>query len=576
MTTALEARQLGARGSRLALGDGDPATTCSPEVAAVLAAIPAWWAARAHTAGLTGEWLDVEAAINTTAPVAVPATSRSEAITDATTPHEVGACYTAALTPGVRSRHGRHYTPADLAEHMWAMTRRALGFKQSRRALPGLVLDPAAGAGALLLPVLREHLTGSRRADPRFTLRTVSNLICGVDADPVAVWLANVVLAAEMLPLLEQVPPAARQPLPALVSVGDGLDITRGSARAVVMNPPYGRVRLAADDRERFAPFLHGHANLYALFLAAGVEALNGEGVLTALVPTSFTAGRYFSGVRGQLAATAPLRDLTFVAERDGVFAGVLQETCLATFTRTKARKTTIATINGRVSPVASVPSPRTDGPWLLPRRADDAALAAGAVSLPLTLADTGWRVSTGPLVWNRRREDLTARKPAQGHLVLWAADIDGGAVHRDRARSTLRWLRSAGVADDDVMTLREPAILVQRTTAPEQTRRLVVAELSEDTLEKWGGAVVVENHVNVLRPAAGEDQLISREALARLLTTPTLDRVVRCISGSVALSAYELRAMPLPAAEVLRRWERFDAGDLEAAVAATYRSVHA
>lgn len=112
-----------------------------------------------------------------------------------------------------------------------------------------------------------------------------------MDADPSAVWLANVVLAAEALPVLSEVPEARRRPLPALASVGDGLAPSSRLARAVVMNPPYGRVRLEPAERERFAAFVYGHANLYGLFLAAGLAALDGRGVLSALVPTSFTAG---------------------------------------------------------------------------------------------------------------------------------------------------------------------------------------------------------------------------------------------------------------------------------------------
>ena len=42
---------------------------------------------------------------------------------------------------------------------------------------------------------------------------------------------------------------------------------------------------------------------------------------------------------------------------------------------------------------------------------------------------------------------------------------------------------------------------LVQRTTAKEQNRRLIAAELPASFIKKHG-AVVVENHVNMVRPA--------------------------------------------------------------------------
>lgn len=568
------ARDLGARGSRAAVGDSDPALAASPAAAAVLAAVPGWWEARARAVGLEGRWLDVFHAVDAPRPEQL-VESTTHAEQPSWSASELGGAYVAALAPEVRARHGRHYTPSDLADHLWTMARGSLEHRRPARRLSGLVRDPACGAGALLLPALREHLRALVRADARVVLAGLPNVIEGVDADPAAVWIASVVLAAEALPVLAAVPAARRRPLPALARVGDGLASAPASARLVLMNPPYGRVRLTPDDRVRFASILYGHANLYGLFLGAALESLDDAGVLAALVPTSFTAGRYFSSLRQEISRVAPLRDATFVAARGGVFAGVLQETCLAVFTKRKARRTTIASINGHVSDVARVKSPRGSAPWLLPRRADDAHIAAAALTMPLTLSAAGWRASTGPLVWNRRRDDLSSHPGARRFRVVWAADFDNGLLNCDRARDALRYLRVRDDADEAVMTLTTPAVLVQRTTASEQRRRVVVTKLTRDHLAMWGGAVVVENHVNVLRPRTPKTRpLLSESTLAAVLTTKTIDQLARCISGSVALSAYELESLPLPHADVLAAWETLEGPRLERAVADAYRRV--
>lgn len=564
------ARSLGPRGSRSPVGHDDPAGDPGDGARAVLAGVRLWWEAAARTAGLDGPWLDVESAIDGLPPA--PESSQPMDLTDFTG-HQVGAFYVAALSAGVRSRHGRHYTPPELSERLWLMTRTALGQRRSGLPLPGLVRDPACGGGALLLPPLRQHLAALAEADPRVTIAGLPRLIEGMDADPSAVWITNVVLAAELLPFLARVPAARRPLLPMLARVGDGLAEFERPARAVVMNPPYGRVKLDPAERQRWSRYLYGHANLYSLFLAAGLEALDDEGALCALVPTSFLAGRYFASLREELARQAPLRDVTFVEERGGVFAGVLQETCLATFTRKKARRTEIASANGRVVDVAKVASPRGSRPWILPRRADDAHVAAAAATMPLTLASLGWQVSTGPLVWNRRREDLGPERAEHTLPVIWAADLDGGKLHQDAIRDGLRWF-ALRRGEEPVMVLDTPAILVQRTTAPEQQRRVVCAELTPEDLREWGGAVVVENHVNVLTPSNPQPLIpvLSQAALAALLSTRTIDRLTRCISGSVALSAYELESLPLPDAETLAGWEDLRGTELERAVSAAYR----
>lgn len=83
---------------------------------------------------------------------------------------------------------------------------------------------------------------------------------------------------------------------------------------------------------------------------------------------------------------------------------------------------------------------------------------------------------------------------------------------------------------------------------------------------------MVVENHVNVMRPTTTISPLLDQATLNRVLATRTLDRVMRCLSGSVAVSADELESLPLPAAEVLREWSSLTGTALDAAVASAYR----
>ncbi|MGL5859586.1 MAG: Eco57I restriction-modification methylase domain-containing protein [Angustibacter sp.] len=562
-------RPLGSRGSRSELADGSPAEL-TPTAIAVLAAIPAWWSAQAGAAGLSGRWLNVETAIQAVPPVELPVDPPLGDSWGELTPDQVGAAYVEALSSATRARHGRHYTPRDLAATLWAMARRSLDSSPGSQLLPGLVRDPACGAGALLLHPLREHLHASFEVDPALTLAGLPALVEGIDTDPAAVWVANVVLAAEMLPTLARVPEARRRPLPALAHVGDGLTVPESCARVVMMNPPYGRVRLSPAEREQYAHVLYGHANLYGLFMGAAVASLDKHGVLASLTPTSFTSGRYFAQLRAHLGTEAAMSAVAFVEDRSGIFTSVLQETCLATFERRRRQKTRITSIGSAQTTIATVRVQKTSEPWLLPRRSDDAVVAAAASAMKDSLASLGWRASTGPLVWNRRSDDLYPTWGSTRSHVIWAADLDGGDLHRDPARDSMRYLALTGRSDHKVMVLDEPAVLVQRTTAPEQSRRLVPAHLSDEALGARHGRVTVENHVNVLRPTVPQP-VLGLAALTRVLATRTLDQVVRAISGSVALSAYELQSIPLPPADVVSSWSDLVGEDLEAAVAAAY-----
>lgn len=536
---------------------------CAPEIRDVLGRIPDWWERRSAAAGLPPEWQIWERALDG------PPVALEEGVSTLLeeSPHELGEAYIDALDPATRLQHGRHYTPALLAEELW---------NEVLAVAPGSgpVVDPASGAGALLIPPLRGYVQAA--LDPAEALREVSSQFGGTDLDPIAVWLGNALLAAELLPLWSRLPPHEREPLPRLLRVGDGLVPAHDRPQTIVMNPPYGRVRLSPDARERWQSTLYGHANRYALFLQAAIERVRPGGVVAAVIPTSFLGGAYFQRLRAFVAREAPLVRLAFVDTRAGVFGGdVLQETCLAIFQKAAISREVACSqviINGASArlqlPQAVLPLAREDRPWLLPRTPSDGGLIRKASQLEARLSDYGWRASTGPLVWNRHKPQIDSTRRDGAVPILWAADLEEGEIRRAAARDAQRWILLR--PQDDFMRLTEPTILVQRTTAPEQPRRLVVSTLDAATLAEWGGAVVVENHVNVLRCADVESAL-SPALLQRLLNTETFDRLYRCLTGSVAVSAYELEALPMPPPGVLRSWGGLPDAELDVAVASYY-----
>ncbi|WP_235662112.1 hypothetical protein [Pseudomonas savastanoi] len=99
-------------------------------------------------------------------------------------------------------------------------------------------------------------------------------------------------------------------------------------------------------------------------------------------------------------------------------------------------------------------------------------------------------------------------------------------------------------------MVTTKPCVLLQRTTAKEQSRRLIAAALPAEFLKTHGG-VVIENHINMIRPIS-EVPEVSAEVLAAFINSGAADRAFRCVSGSVAVSAYELESLPLPAPDDL------------------------
>jgi adenine-specific DNA-methyltransferase len=294
-----------------------------------------------------------------------------------------------------------------------------------------------------------------------------------------------------------------------------------------------------------------------------GVRWARPGGVIAYVTPTGFLGGRYFKELRKLMAQEAPPVAIDLVTSRKGVFSGVLQETLLAAYKKgDEGRRADVHGLSLRSETVLeaslvgsfSLPCQPTD-PWLIPRDDRQADLIERLRHMPHRLADYGYKVSTGPLVWNRHKPQLHVNPVAGSVPILWAECItsDGQFQHRTEKRNHKPYLKPK--KGQEWLLIDEPCVLVQRTTAKEQRRRLLAAELPARLLRKLG-AVSVENHLNMVRPVA-ENPTVSLRVIAAILNSDIVDAAFRCISGSVAVSATELEALPLPSPAAARRLER-------------------
>lgn len=464
----------------------------------------------------------------------------------------LGRLYTQALPPAHRAEHGIFYTPPPLAGRLLDKAERAGHDWRTGRAI-----DPSCGGGAFLVEAASRMLAAMEGAEPAIALASLASRLRGWDMDPFAVWLANLAVEAVALPLVA----ASGRRLGSVAEVRDALgpfEDAAGQFDLVMGNPPFGKVKDNPAIRTRFARGLHGHPNLYGLFTDLAVHlAKRDGGIIAYLTPASFLAGHYFKALRRTLHKHAPPVSIDLLESRKDVFADVLQEVALSTYRRgSKRRQAECAVVHAerdglKVQPTGTLILPDdAEAPWTLPRSAADAAFVAHMRSMPARLADWGYAVSTGPLVWNRHKPRLHA-SPAKVRVpVVWAEAVtqDGRFVYRATKRNHAPWFEPRGEDDPNIVT--RPCVLVQRTTAKEQHRRLIAAEMPAEFVAQHG-RVTVENHLNMVLPIVAKPK-VPVSAVAAFLATMTADRVLRCINASVAVSASELEAMPLPAAEDL------------------------
>ena len=474
--------------------------------------------------------------------------------------YTIGVLYTGLMPDRFRAQLGAYYTPPALCERLLDMaTEAGVDWRSAR------VLDPACGGGAFLAPVARRMADSLKDSGARVALESIQRRLHGLERDPFAAWMSQVFLDAALADLCGE----AGARLQSVVRVCDSLEQAPAGEGfdLVVGNPPYGRITLSPELREKFRRSLFGHANLYGVFTDLALRFTRPGGVIAYVTPTSFLSGEYFKALRGLLGREAPPVSIDFMGERKGVFADVLQETLLAAYRRggdPSAGKVHFisarpdGSIERTTAGVFNLPE-NLDEPWLMPRTESQSALVRRVDGLPYRLADYGYTVSTGPLVWNRHKPSLRDRPGRGRYPLVWAESVRAGGEFEFRAekRNHKPWFEPK--ANERWVVTDVPCVLLQRTTAKEQCRRLIAAELPAAFIEEHG-AVVVENHLNMIKPLNGAPR-VAPAALVVLLNSGAVDQVFRCINGSVAVSAYELEALPLPPPEEAKEIERLVEG---------------
>ena len=468
----------------------------------------------------------------------------------------IGVLYTGMMPGGFRAKLGAYYTPPALCERLLDMATEAGVDWHS-----ALVLDPACGGGAFLSPVARRMAENLKDCSAKIALKNIERRLRGFELDPFAAWMSQVFLDATLGDLCCE----AGIRLRSIVRVCDSLEQVpeHEGFDLVVGNPPYGRVKLSPQLRKKFKRSLFGHANLYGVFTDLALRFTRPGGVIAYVTPTSFLAGEYFKALRGLLGREAPPTSIDFIGERKGVFADVLQETLLAAYQRggdPGAGEVHFispgpnGSIETTVAGSFNLPEDSYQ-PWLMPRTKTQSALVRRVEGLPYRLADYGYKVSTGPLVWNRHKAGLRDKAGKGRYPLIWAESVRSDGVFEFRARKRNHKPYFEPNSKEDWVVTDFPSVLIQRTTAKEQGRRLIAAELPASFIAEHG-AVVVENHLNMIKPLNGAPT-VSPTALAILLNSSVVDQVFRCINGSVAVSAYELEALPLPPPEAMSEIEQ-------------------
>jgi len=454
-----------------------------------------------------------------------------------------------ALEPATRKTLGQFFTPAPLARMI-----------ASRPALPDgsgviRVLDPGAGVGSLGAALIER--IASERPDA-------------------SIHLTYVEVDRELLPALERTAHAVREwaadhGVIAAVEIvtQDFIEWVAETADSgtrfelAIMNPPYAKLATASDHRARTSSIACEVTNLYAAFVAIGLQTLTDGGGLVAITPRSFANGPYFRRFRAYIDQMAVFENVDLFESRSTLFAdtSVLQENLVYTLRRGDARAGAVEVrhhLRGdqiEVSRMAYEHFMPADDPERfihLRTGARGHEVARRMHGLPATIADAGVTCSTGRVVDFRSREHLESMPTENSVPLIYPQHLRGGRVtwpiEGGKKANALR-------VDDATHSLLMPAghyVAIKRFTSKEEKRRIVATWIPASALP--GDAIAFENHLNILHAGgSGLDRDLA-VGLTVHLGSRLVDDYFRQFSGHTQVNATDVRMLRTPDAASLRR----------------------
>jgi adenine-specific DNA-methyltransferase len=470
--------------------------------------------------------------------------------------------YALLCSDDIRHSQAMFFTPPALTGRLLdELERNGVDYANSR------FMDPACGGAAFLVPIARRIIRTMKNDRSAEAIAThLATHLYGMELDPVLARLCRHFL--EMQIAIEL---GIKKSIGVKIRTGNALTNVakwRVGVDVIVCNPPYRKLNGTEQDayRQKYKDILSAQSNLYALFMGLCVDRVECGGLIGLVTPANFLTGQSFSNLREKLIRDGNVRHIGILSDRGGVFMDAQMETAVTVIERrTKPRiGDTTATVgiierDGSQRDVGVCSIPDSGRAWPIPREKGDVALIQSMAKSGYRLADFGYEVRIGLIVWNRDKRrtfmtDAKARRAGKDTYVplFWASDVTPGkAVRLPTAFKDGDEARFVKVGDRALAPLiRNAALVMQRVTNNHQKQRLIASPVPKIVYKKYGG-FVGENHTVILE-ATGEPA-VTPDELAELLATRPLDRYYRCISGSSNVSVFELSQLPLPNPKRLR-----------------------
>jgi adenine-specific DNA-methyltransferase len=470
---------------------------------------------------------------------------------------------------------GEFYTPNKIVDHLISLS----GATPEKILSGKRVIDPACGAGIVLLKLLSQLVTSApnKKYPPEKIIALATENLWGFDIQPFAVEITKtLMLYSCLLSFGNRVVPQNNvfmnvrlidtlstdteywYKTPENKRKSQGFDF-------IIGNPPYMTVK-SSDIKflDSYSDAVSGHPNLFQLFLWWAVRAAEKNGMISFLVPQSMVSGVYYKKLRTQIQSRASLCSVTRLTHSKGVIADAdIQMMALALKVKDESSKEkNVSDISIRVSrngedindaspflvsasrviknfnvnyPTWVIGSSLLDYD-ILQKIDQESELFGNSLS---------WSIGTGTYVWNQNKVQLLDSEKENCIPLISATSIKRFDFSFPYTGNHPSGKRQFSLLDPKLSSLifSGPILLIQRTTPRKYGHRIVAAVPPTTFFEKYP-LYFVENHVNyVLTPNHDVDLLLG---LLGWMNSDLFNYVFLIRNGSNVVSINEVKYQPV------------------------------
>jgi adenine-specific DNA-methyltransferase len=342
----------------------------------------------------------------------------------------------------------------------------------------------------------------------------------------------------------------------------------RHSYDIVISNPPYYKINKNSPHSIAMRKLIYGQPNIYALFMASATSLLRdgGEGVF--VTPRSFCSGLYYKKFMEWFLNNTTIDHIHIFESRKDIFDsdGVLQENIILKITKSKTRKNSKISISVsrdksfkdfrtfEVAPKDIIYHKNGDVFIRIPSSSFDVKILDIIDKWPNTLRDLGLEISTGPVVPFRAKKYLRRKFSGLGEVpLLWMHNIQGFDVIWPLRKNNKEESILVNEKTKSILLPVSNYVLLKRFSSKEQKRRLYAGVMLKMNFKQYE-YIGIENHINYIYRPNGILSESEAFGIAAILNTTIVDRYFRILSGNTQVNATDIRNMPFPSIEEIRK----------------------